>query len=380
MSLVSSTTSIQYGETSVITVYDLSNVTIQPSDSVLSINVTLGSVIITVEPQLSTIYYITGYNAFQQIINLNETIYVNVTIEENNNQITTNFNTPIQLNAFGSLSYKWYPPTYLNQTNGDSVICTPYKNITYSIIGKDSFNSVSRTYIKVIVNSNIIFSPSNNIEIYDGNLLNLSATYNTKNTIPENNLTYQWLSNFYNGLPPSCCTFLYGESIKLNPYRTIEYTLTIFNKTNNQVLSSDIVKINVKSKPSNIIDIDILPYSIYQFVLNRNKLELTKALIKNRSLSKKIIFFYYTILQTSYRMEWTNKNGISYVIPWITFYQINNESNEMILSFEQQWKFFQYINKSKRSREKISSNFAYLLDIINSIYLEHPTNIQIINL
>jgi hypothetical protein len=402
MSLVSLSTSIQYGESSIITVYDLSNVTIKPSDSVLNIDVTLNSVIITVQPQLSTIYYISGYNALQQIINLNETIYVNVTVKNNtDNEIKTIFNKPVQLNAFGSISYIWYPSTYLNQTTGNSVICTPYKNITYTITGTDSFNTISRTYIKVFVNSNIIFTPSNNIQIYEGNLLNLSAFYNSisentifentifentisentisentifentisentisENTISENsfsndNLTYKWLSNFYNGLPLNCCTFLYGETIKLNPYKNIEYTLTIFNKKNNQIISSDIVKINVISKPSNIIDIDILPYSIYQFVLDRNKLELRKALIMNKSLSKKISFFYYTILQTSYKMEWTNKDGIPYVIPWTTLYQIKNETNEMILSFEQQWKFFQYINQT-------TSNFAYLLSILNS--------------
>jgi hypothetical protein len=91
MSLVSTTTSIKYGESSIITVYDLSNVSVQPMDSVSNIDVTSGSVIITVIPQISTIYYITGYNAFQQQINLNETIYVNVTMQYQNHEITTDF-------------------------------------------------------------------------------------------------------------------------------------------------------------------------------------------------------------------------------------------------------------------------------------------------
>ena len=410
MSLVSKTSSIKYGESSIITVYDLSNVLVQPMDSVSNIEVTAGSVIITVIPQISTIYYISGYNAFQQQINLNETIYVNITIMYENHEISTDFNTIVELNVFGSSSYKWFPETYLNQTTGNSVLCTPSKNIRYSVMGTDPFNSVSRTYIDVKVNTNIIFTPSNNITIYDGNLLNLSGYYitqynenpvrinigNYKQYPDENivldseqyleqlnnsqNYTYQWLSNFYNGLPSNCCKYQYGEELVLHPYKTIEYTLTIINNSNREIISYDTVKINVVSKPSHIIDVDILPYSIYKLVINRNKTQLSKELLQNKQLSKKIIYFYYTILQTAYRMEWTNKNGIPFVVQWQTLYQITNKSNEMILSFEQQWKFFQYINNSRRSQKETSSNFAYLMNVINSIYLEHPQKVYLINM
>jgi hypothetical protein len=74
-------------------------------------------------------------------------------------------------------------------------------------------------------------------------------------------------------------------------------------------------------------------------------------------------------------MEWTNKNGISCKINWVTKYQIDNESNEMILSFEQQWRFFQYINLL--NRQNVTSNFGYLLNIVNSIYLEKTQKIPL---
>ena len=64
----------------------------------------------------------------------------------------------------------------------------------------------------------------------------------------------------------------------------------------------------------------------------RNEKELTKQLIMNKKLSKKIINFYYTTLQTSYKMEFTNKNGIAVKIPWYTYYQEVNIINEMIYS------------------------------------------------
>jgi hypothetical protein len=79
-------------------------------------------------------------------------------------------------------------------------------------------------------------------------------------------------------------------------------------------------------------------------------------------------------------MEWTNKNGIPFVVQWQTVYQITNKSIEMILSFEQQWKFFQYINYSRRSVKETSSNFAYLMNVVNSIYLENPQKVYLINM
>jgi hypothetical protein len=127
-----------------------------------------------------------------------------------------------------------------------------------------------------------------------------------------------------------------------------------------------------------IIDIDILPYEYYNLIISRNRKELTKELIKNKVLSQKIIKFYYNTLITAYRMEWTNKNGIQTTVNWTTLYQITNKSNVMILTFEQQWRFFQYINYNQRRNDQTLSNFAFLLNIVNSIYLEHPQKIYYI--
>ena len=49
----------------------------------------------------------------------------------------------------------------------------------------------------------------------------------------------------------------------------------------------------------------------------------------------------------------------------------------MILTFEQQWKFFQYINYNRERKGFTNSNFFYLLNIIDSLYLEYPHKIQI---
>ena len=386
MSITVSNTSIYYGETSTITIVDLINVTINPSNSVIEIVPEGNNYIATVKPNESTLYYITGYNAFQAIINLSETVYVKTTVSEN--IVYTDYNYPLELDAYGVSTYSWYPSTYLDQTSGSSVTCTPLQNIRYTIIGLDNFLTTTRNYIEVIINSGLTFTPENPT-VYSGNLLNLSVAFtgdsNITNSlffdgenvnVSSNSLTYNWKKSLFNGLPSNCVDLKYGDSITLHPYESQEYTVNAYN--NGTLLTSGNIKINVLQKPTNIIDIDILPYEYYNLIITRNRKELTIELIKNKILSQKIIKFYYNTLITAYRMEWTDKNGIPTTVNWTTLYQIANKSNVMILTFEQQWRFFQYINYNQRRNDQTLSNFAFLLNIVNSIYLEHPQKIYYI--
>ena len=386
MSITVSNTSIYYGETSTITIVDLINVTVNPSNSVIEIVPEGNNYIATVKPNESTLYYITGYNAFQAIINLSETVYVKTTVSEN--IVYTDYNYPLELDAYGVSTYSWYPSTYLDQTSGSSVTCTPLQNIRYTIIGLDNFLTTTRNYIEVIINSGLTFTPENPT-VYSGNLLNLSVAFtgdsNITNSlffdgenvnVSSNSLTYNWKKSLFNGLPSNCVDLKYGDSITLHPYESQEYTVNAYN--NGTLLTSGNIKINVVQKPTNIIDIDILPYEYYNLIITRNRKELTAELIKNKILSQKIIKFYYNTLITAYRMEWTNKNGIPTTVNWTTLYQISNKSNVMILTFEQQWRFFQYINYNQRRNDQTLSNFAFLLNIVNSIYLEHPQKIYYI--
>jgi hypothetical protein len=128
----------------------------------------------------------------------------------------------------------------------------------------------------------------------------------------------------------------------------------------------------------NILDFDILPHRLSTYILERNLIKLREELIKDVVLSQKIINFYYTTLQTAYRMEWTNKNGMPFKIKWLTNYQIYNDAIEMVISFKQQWKFFKYINNNQTRQNYTKSNFAFLLNTVNAIYLEHPQQIYLI--
>jgi hypothetical protein len=440
MSITVSNTSINYGGISTITVNDLLNVSISPSNSVTNTEYSnSGTVIYTVQPTISTLYYITGYNTLNNQINLNTTIYVNVTLL--NNIIEIPYNTSQEINVYGSSSYSWSPSLYLNNNNSSSVTCTPLENIVYTIIGKDPFNTISRTYLKIVVNNGLTFTPSNPT-VYEGNLLilsvnfdvnfnvdntnsnsgnisNLSYNYDTYEEDDTNNyiwtfingvpilsvtssnenkinkaqeynnisvsvsstiydtstITYVWKSKLFDTLPPNCVYYKYGQTLKLHPYKSEEYNVKVYQSCD--ILTSGNIKINVIEKPMNIIDIDILPYAIYQPVITRDKKTLIKLLKENKPLSMKIIKFYYNILLTAYRMEWTNKTGISYSIKWNTVYQVVNDSNEMILNFNQQWRFFQYINYHQTRNNITTSNFAYLLNVVNEIYLEHPQKIGI---
>ena len=386
MSIIVSNTSIYYGETSIITIVDLTNVTVNPSNSVIEIVPEGNNYIAIVKPTESTLYYITGYNAFQAQINLSETVYVKTTVSQN--VLNTDYNYPIELNAYGVSNYSWFPSTYLDQTTGSSVTCTPLQNIIYTVIGIDKFLTTTRNYIEVTVNSGLTFTPENPT-LYNGNLLNLSVAFTGDSTVTNslffdgenitvssNSLTYTWKKSLFNGLPPNCVDLKYGDTISLHPYESQEYTVNAYN--NGTLLTSANIKINVLQKPSNIIDTDILPYEYYNLIIMRDRKELTKELIKNKVLSQKIIKFYYNTLQTAYRMEWTDKNGIQTTVNWTTLYQIANKSNVMILTFEQQWRFFQYINYNQRRNDQTLSNFAFLLNVVNSIYLEHPQKIYYI--
>lgn len=370
MSVTSGSSSIVYGQSTIIIVNRLTNVTITPSNSVTNIENLNGEIIATVEPTISTIYYVTGYTSENNSVSFNETIYVNVLVIAENNNIT-NYNSPIILSAYGSVSYYWYPSLYLNQTEGNTVICTPLNDIEYTIIGTDIFNTESKFKISITVDTNLNFTPSNPT-VYEGNLLKINVTLSGN----IDNINYVWRSTLTNYLPLSCANLRYGQMIKLHPYQNLDYIVNAYES--DQLITSGNIKITIIPKPMQIIDVDILPYKLYNLIINRNSKGLKIELLKDRILAYKIMNFYYTTLQTAYRMEWTDKNGQTFKVKWITVYQIVNEIDGMLLGFEQQWKFFQFINNNQTRNNQTRSNFAFLLNNINQLYLEYPQQIYYI--
>ena len=384
MSVLISNSSIIYGQYTTINIIVLTSIVVTPSDSVVSIVVTLDGTVITVAPLNSTLYEITGLDALGDFITLNETIYVtpiasavsgSLVQNANPDQYIENlsitqfpYNEPLTITVFGASSSTWYPSTYLNTNTGNVVTCTPLDNITYTIQTTDTFNNTNILYLTINIIPTLIFNPPNPT-VYQGNLLNISVKINL-NSLNNSALNYIWRPTNTNYLPVECGNYKYGSSLTLNPMQTVEYVVSAYN--NNVLICSDNVKINVIIKSAAILDLDILPNKLVNIILSRNKIELTKELVKDKILSKKIINFYYTTLQTAYRMEWTDKNGAPIRMNWLTFYEVQNDINVMIINFEQQWKLFKYINAYGPR-----SNFYFLLNTVNQIYLEFPQKIGI---
>jgi hypothetical protein len=205
--------------------------------------------------------------------------------------------------------------------------------------------------------------------VYQGNVIIITITN------PDPELTYEWKP--YNRI------FLddsyvqnYGTSFRLIPYKTQTFIVNGVS-SDNSISAFSQITIKATEKPSHLLDNDLLPNEYYDIIINRNTKELTKKLIENKILSQKIIKFYYNQILTAYRFQWNNKNGTQYKMPWLTYIQVNNNSNEVVISFTEQWKLFQYIHMNQQRNGYTRSNFAYLINIVNTIYLQHPQKIYI---
>ena len=354
--------SIQYGETSIITVSKLTNLTITPSDSVINIQTNLASILITVKPTISTLYNITGYDILNNFLYFNETIYVTPIISASSNY--TVYGKPVTLTAVGSQTYKWSPATYLNTVYGQSVICTPLKSITYTVQSTDPFNNVNISYITINVDSHLVFTP-NNPTVYEGNILKIGVQL-INGPKGQNDITYIWTPTNTVYLEKKCSNCKYGADLVLHPIQSVEYVVSAYENKNVLITSSSVF-ITTIPKTAQILDLDILPHRLVMPIISRNTKELQRELVKDPKLSKRIINFYYISIQTAYQMEWTDKNGAPLRIPWVSFYMVVNSINTMIISFEQQWRLYQYININTRQG---SSNLYFLINTINQLFLE----------
>jgi len=207
--------------------------------------------------------------------------------------------------------------------------------------------------------------------VYQGNIIIITITK------PDATLTYEWKP--YNRIfLDDAYVQNYGTTFRLIPYKTETFMVNGIN-SNGDVEAFSQITIKVIEKPSYLLDNDLLPNEYYDIIINRNTKELRKKLIENKILSQKIIRFYYNQILNAYRFQWNNKNGTQYKMPWLTYIQVNNNSNEVIVSFSEQWRLFQYIHTNQQRNGYTRSNFAYLINIVNSIYLEKPQKVYLIN-
>jgi hypothetical protein len=377
---------INYNDTSTISLYNFKNFQVLSEPNDLSLNIKKinnNYTLITVKPKTTTRYIIYGLDYNNNIAEFDENIQVNIALNYNNvfyyKQIIINvqYNSINTINLFGAYSYQITPNTFLTTSTqnalNDTITIQPLTSINYKIVGTDYFSNNSTIYISVIVQYDFIFSPAEPT-IYEGNKIEISAVQIGSKT---STLNYVWIPTTSKYLSPEQAGIKYGQNITLISYKSLEFIVDGF--INDELVATNNIKINVIPKPSSVIDVDILPISLYTAIMSRNSKQLKELLIKDPILSKKIINFYYTTLQTAYRLEWTNKNGGNTLINWYSVYQQMNDTSPMILTFYQQWNFFQYIQLHQTRKNITPSNFAFLLNNVNQIYLEHPQQIYIIN-
>jgi hypothetical protein len=216
----------------------------------------------------------------------------------------------------------------------------------------------------------ITFNPKTPI-VYQGNVIIINIVS------PDLTLTYEWKP--YNRIYlDDVYVQNYGTSFRLIPYQKQTFIVNGVSSSG-IIVSNSQITIKTIEKPSYILDNDLLPNEYYDIIINRNTKELRRILIENKILSQKIIRFYYNQILTAYRFEWNNRNGTPYKMPWLTYIQVNNDSNEVVISFKDQWKLFQYIHTNQQRNGYTKSNFSYLINIVNSIYLESPQKVYLIN-
>jgi gliding motility-associated-like protein len=123
------------------------------------------------------------------------------------------YGLPTNLNATGAESYLWSPATYLNDESSSSPISTPTSDITYSVIGSNSFGCSAEASVSLtVVALPEIFVTSPPTSICPGG----SAVISSAGTVGE----YEWTSSTgpISGNSPS---------INVSPAQTTYYSITV---------------------------------------------------------------------------------------------------------------------------------------------------------
>ena len=112
----------------------------------------------------------------------------------------------------------------------------------------------------------------------------------------------------------------------------------------------------------NILDIDLIPIELFEPVLNKNKKAIIDILKNNKTLLNQLIQFYNIQLMSSYKFEFQAKQGRGFKVPWYCRFNVVNDNNLFLLSFQQQYQFLRYLlnNDNRHGR----SYFMFLINIV----------------
>ena len=122
------------------------------------------------------------------------------------------------------------------------------------------------------------------------------------------------------------------------------------------------------------IDNSVIPNVFYNDVINRNQQNIINNIKLNPNLSLNVIKFYNNVLGLSYKYVSNSKNLCSYKVPWK-----NNLDENVVLSVPKQYFLYEYCVQSILPNGNILSNFAYLVNTINSYLVQLRAAMKMIN-
>ena len=361
---------LTYGNASYITIKNLKNIYIQPSDNTNTIDKSsylLNSYKyeIVINPQKSTSYTIFGLNAQNEKVSLSFILYVKITL--NINEISINKGDSIVIKAYGSEDYTWTPSTYITQNN-NTITTSPTSSILYTASSTDFFGYSSEASVQINVLDNLLFNPSEPV-IYEGDLASIQVSQ--KDT-SYSNISYSWRSKKSFELPLQYANIVHSDELNIHPFFSVSYLVE--GKQDNNLLLRSSLSVVVLPKPSNILDREILPLIFYQEVITRNRDALREKIKKNIRIAFQVVAFYQNVLTYAYKQEFTNRMGANLKVPWRAYYNQKNKTNNFIITFRQQWSLYAYINQNQRKQSVTISNYAFLLNTINNLCL--PKNLN----
>ena len=361
---------ISFGDKCEVDLWNLYNVVIKPNETDMEMyeynNHEFYKIKLVLYPKKTTKYIVEGINDKFEFISLDFIINVKMSLSTNELNLKKNDSGFIEINTNDNLLY--YPNKNIEKITKNLYKVNPLVNTKYTITNIDDFNQISTEELIVKVDNDIVFNPEEP-KVLSGNILTIDAKLDYEE---KSFYEFKWRSTHSIRLPEEFSGIKYGDSITIHPYFSIAYIVEAITKDNN-VLTSKRIDIKVIPKPVDILDNDIIPEILYTSVINRNSIKVKELLLENRGLLYKIINFYYRTITNAYRTEMTNKNGSQIKVPWIAKYNIDNEINDMIVTFEQQWGLYMYINRYKTNYMNLISNFGFLLKNVNELINDKRT-------
>ncbi len=200
--------------------------------------------------------------------------------------------------------------------------------------------------------STLIFTPSNPFTYYpDPISIKVSGA-----------VSYIWSPIESEFTPNGCNPTSNTDTLNFIPQKNIQYKVTGTDSFGNEII--EYIDILVKNRPMKILDRELIPVVLYNYVINRNEKKIIEILNKNIILRRNLTQFFKIQLPSQYSYAFQGKIGRGFRIPWYSILEEKNQNGSIIISFEEQWKLYKYLilNSNKFG----NSDLNYLWNIMKN--------------